>query len=385
MLPANRAVPLAAVACGIVIAVHVFAAEPSAVQAPQTPPVRTAQQQFKNVQVLRDIPANQMIPTMHLITGQLGVGCQFCHVWEQWDREDKPQKQIARRMMLMTANLNRSSFAGREAVTCYTCHRGEAKPPIMVRLPVPTPPPHDAPEPRMPVLPSVDDVLAKYVRALGGEQALRKVKSRAIVGTRDVPTGAGGLVPVTAAVEIYHKAPNLLVHINKAKTFTVSEGFDGTAAWAQTVAGAVSTLPPPDDERTRRRANLYEPLELKSSYEQMDVTGIEIIGTRQAYVVTAVPERDTPERLYFDVDTGLLLRRAVFMNTAAGPSPFEVDFEDYRDADGVKVPFLVRMTPASQRAELGTRSTLRIQRVRTNVEIPDSRFVRPQPLPRTAR
>lgn len=348
-------------------------------------PVRTASQQYKNVQVLKAIPANQMIQTMHLITGQLGVGCQYCHIWEEWDREDKPQKQIARRMMIMTAEINRSSFGGAQAVTCYTCHQGKPKPAAMVALPVPAPPPHDAPEPPAPVLPAVDDILGRYVRALGGEQALRRITSRVIVGKRDIPTGAGGLIPVLADVEIYQQAPNLSVSVYRTAKFTISEGFDGTTAWAQNAAGAVNPLQNPDQGRARRIASFYEPLELKQNYTRMEVSGIEALGSRQAYVVVGYPDGDTPERLYFDLQTGLLLRRAVYLPTAMGPSPYEVHFDDYRDVGhGVKMPFVVRMTPASQRVEIGTRSTLRVEKVRTNVAIDPARFVKPQPRPRPA-
>jgi photosynthetic reaction center cytochrome c subunit len=357
----------------------VLAAPPAAEPQAPAPAVRAAREQYKNLQVLGDIPANEMIPTMHLITGQLGVGCQYCHIWEEWDREDKPAKQVARRMMLMTADINRRSFGGMQGVTCYTCHRSEPKPDTMVALPIPPPPPHDAPEPAAPMLPSVDEVLDRYVRALGGEQALRRVTSRVITGKQDFPTGAGGLIPVASDVEIYQKAPNLIVNVHRTAMFTVADGFDGVSAWTQTTAGAVNTLPNPDQQRTRRRASMYEPLEFKGNYTRMDVAGLEDVGARHAYVVVAVPEGDTAERLYFDTETGLLLRRAVHLNTAAGPSPYQVDFEDYRDSGGVKVPFVVRMTPATQRSEIGTRSTIRVERVRNNVDIPDDRFTRPAP------
>ena len=117
----------------------------------------------------------------------------------------------------------------------------------------------------------------------------------------------------------------------------------------------------------------------------MEVRAIEKVGARDAYVVVGYPEGDTPERLYFDAQSGLLLRRAVYLPTAAGPSPFEMDFDDYRDEGGVKIPFVIRMNPASQRTEIGTSSTLRVLKVQTNVAIDDARFTKPQPRPRPAQ
>jgi len=369
---------------GIALATVLVSAAPQQPQA-SAPQVRTAQQQYKNVQVLKDIPATQMTPTMHLIAGQLGVGCQYCHVWEEWEKEDRAPKQTARRMMTMMAEINRNPlFGGAQVVTCYTCHQGKPKPVSTVVLPVPAPPSHDAPPPPpSPPLPTVDQILSKYVQAIGGEQALRKVTSRVITAKQDIATGPGGLVSVPAEVEIYQKAPNLTLNIYRTEKFTISSGFDGTTAWTQTAAGAVNNLPSPDQGRVKRSANFYEALELKQNYALVEVRGIEAVGARQAYVVVGFLEGDTPERLYFDTQTGLLLRRAVSLPTAVGQSPFEMDFDDYRDTGGgVKIPFVIRMNPASQRTELGTSSTLRVEKIQNGVAIDEARFTKP-PVPRS--
>jgi hypothetical protein len=340
--------------------------------------VRTAAQQFKNVQVLTDIPAALMNPTMHLIQGQLGVECQFCHIWEEWDREDKPMKQVARRMLAMTADLNRSQFNGNQVITCYTCHRGNPKPVSVVALPAPKPPSVDNPPPR-PVLPRVDQILAKYVEALGGEQALRRVSSRHIVATRDIPTGPGGVDPMPASAELYQKAPNLTMNVYRTATFSIADGFDGTTAWARNMAGVVTTPPMPDRERVRRAADFYEPLDLRREYTRLAVSAIEKVMGRDAYVVTGYFEDDLPERLYFDVESGLLVRKATTLPTAVGLSPFEVTYEDYRPGpSGVRVPWVIRMTPAGPRTEIATSSTLRIQKVEEGVPLADDLFLRPR-------
>ena len=366
------------VTCAIALATAIVGAR---VQEPApAPPPR----QFKNVQVMKDIPFAQMNPAMHLIAGQLGVGCTYCHIWEQWEREDKPQKQIARSMMALTAAINKSAFGGSQRVNCYTCHRGSPKPDTMVALPVPPPPHYTLTEPPpAPVLPAVAEILSKYVAALGGEQALRRITSRVITGTREVPLGPAGLDPMPGEFTIYQKAPNLTLSVSRTDRAAIADGFDGTTAWAQNAAGAVNILQDPDQGRARRGANFYEALELAKNYTRMDVVGIAPIGTREAYEVIGFPEGDTPERLYFDRQTGLLLRRAVYLETVAGPSPLQVDFDDYRDiGGGVKMPFLIRMNPAGQRLELGTSSTYRVTRIQTGVALDDSRFVRPQPKPR---
>src|SRR6266853_1331376 len=120
---------LFAASMDVALAAVLISAAPQQPQAPALlPPVRTAPQQYKNIQVWKDVPAAQINPTMHLISAQLGVQCQFCHIWEEWDREDKPQKQIARNMISMMVELNRTAFGGTPVVTCFTCHQGKAKP-----------------------------------------------------------------------------------------------------------------------------------------------------------------------------------------------------------------------------------------------------------------
>ena len=95
---------------------------------PSAPPTKTAEQQFKNIQVLKDIPADQVIPSMQFIASSLGVGCDFCHVEHQMDKDDKKTKQTARKMIAMQLAIDKNHFNGELEVTCYTCHRGTAHP-----------------------------------------------------------------------------------------------------------------------------------------------------------------------------------------------------------------------------------------------------------------
>jgi hypothetical protein len=227
-------------------------------------------------------------------------------------------------------------------------------------------------------LPTVDQILNRYVQALGGEQAIRKVSSRTITGTQYIPTGPGGVVPVPAVVERYQKAPNLLVTIYRTPMYVISQGFDGAQAWSQNQNGRVVDAIALDTARARRGADFHEPLNLKQQYPQMTVQGIERINNRDTYVIIAVPKDDAPERLYFDTETGFLVRKLTVLPTPIGNSPFQTDFDDYRDTgSGVKVPFLIQMNPASARTELAPSATLRVSKVDDNVAIDATKFAKP--------
>src|ERR1022692_3945983 len=102
---------------------------------------KKAEEQFKNIQVLKGIPADQLIPAMQFITASLGVECQFCHVEGAFEKDDKKPKQTARKMMEMMFAINRDNFEGHREVTCYSCHRGSTgpigTPPVMAEEPKP--------------------------------------------------------------------------------------------------------------------------------------------------------------------------------------------------------------------------------------------------------
>lgn len=342
---------------------------------------RKAEEAYKNIQVLKGTPASELILAMHFIRTALGVDCEFCHETPDRASDSKKTKETARQMMSMMLSVNKTMFQGRQVVTCYTCHRGSTRPMGVPPLPV-----FETPEATTVALPSVDQILANYVRALGGEQAIRKVTTRVITATQYIPTGPGGTIPVPAQAELHQKAPNLVLNVYRTPTYTISDGFDGTTKWAQDANGRVINAFEIDSLRARRNANFYESLDLKQEYSRLTVTGVERVGDREAFVLMGYPQNDAPERLYFDRDTGLLLRKASVLPSPVGANPYQVDYDDYRDVgNGVKVPYVIEVSPATPRTEFGVTVTIRVQKVEENVPIENSKFAKPQPRPAQPR
>jgi zinc protease len=171
----------------------------------------------------------------------------------------------------------------------------------------------------------------------------------------------------------------LLVNIRRTDKLTLAEGFDGSVAWTQNVAGMVTNLPNPDQERAARSASLYESVDLKNGYGRMEVRGIEKVNGRDAYLVVGFPQNDTPERLFFDTQTGLLVAKKTVIPTLFGDNPAEVYYDDYRDTgSGVKIPFSIYMIPGSPRSEMWTNSTMHVQKVQDNVPLDSGKFAKPQ-------
>lgn len=361
------------VAVGLTLAVAMFAHAQGG--APPTEG-KTAEQVFKNIKVMNGTPADQVIESMHLIRGALGVDCEFCHEDPDRAADTKKPKETARAMMRMVMDLNKNNFEGKQEVTCYTCHRGSAIPATTLVLPVV---PKEVVTDAQPQLPSADQILAKYVQALGGEQAIRKINSRVITGTQTIPIGPGGTVPYPATVERSEKAPNLVVSVYRTPTYTISDGFDGMKAWSQDFRGRVTEPGSVDQMRAKRYADFYLPLDLKQVYPKMQVENVESVNGHEAYVVTAQPQGDREERFYFDAQTGLLLRRWSSLPTPVGDAPFQVDYDDYRDTgSGVRFPYLIKMNPAGPRLEPSSSVTIRVTKVQDNAPIDSSKFTKPE-------
>ena len=369
--------------CAACVVVVCFASIARA-QLPAGSEGKTAEQVYKNIQVLQGTPMDLFLPEMRLFEAALGVNCEYCHLEQDRSKDDLEEKQTARKMIAMVREINKN-FDGRTVVTCYTCHRGNVEPvgvtmfPSVERTELNEEEKAKAPAPNYP---TVDEILNKYTQAIGGEQAARKITSRMITATQDIPTGAGGRMPVQAQVEIYQKAPNLVLNVYRTDKFTIADGFDGTSSWAQNARGIVSNDSGIDLARAKRNADFYLGLDLKSEYTRLTVTGTEKVNNREAYVLTGIVRGAGPDRLYFDTQTGLLLRRLTLQPTPFGSTPTQVDYDDYRDdGSGVKLPFVVRMTPGSAGAVLAVSSTIRIQKVQENAPLDESKFVKPQPKP----
>lgn len=361
-----------AAAAGSILATAIFAGAQQ-----QQLAGKTAEQAFKNVQVLKDIPADQLVPTMRVMAGSLGVNCGFCHV-EDRSKDDLETKQTARKMITMMMEINKNNFDARQEVTCFTCHKGTNDPVSTLQYSDEAAPPRPREQG-----PSVDQIIANYVQALGGEEAIRKVTSITVMETRDAPAppggGGGGRGEAPAAaegrgggaggrggagggrgegaagppqdqIEQYMKAPNLMVNIVRAPNGQTTEmGFDGTTGWTQNARGMVADMKGVDEARTARMADFYEPLDLSKEYTRLQARGtarIEVFAREHdAYVVVGTPQGQPPERLFFDTSTGLLIRKVVVDPTPAGNAPTQTDYDDYRNiGEGVKFPFIIRVT-----------------------------------------
>jgi len=346
---------------------------PSAPNAPAVPAgPKLAEEEFKNIQALKGIPADQVIPSMQFIAASLGVECEFCHVAHANEKDDKKSKVTARKMINMMMAINKDNFEGHREVTCYSCHRGSTDPvatPIVTdEEPRPAADQGKKPGKEKASLPTADQLLDEYLAAIGGADALQKITSRMQKGTL---TAFGGQhFPVV----VYSKAPDKRVSIMHLQGGDSVTAFDGKQGWLG-VPGRVHTMSAAENDAARIDADLYLPAQLKTLYQKFSVDSGEKIDGRDTYMVVGRTDGQPPLRLYLDKESGLLLRLVRYAETPLGRNPTQIDYGDYRDANGVKMPF--RWTLARP----GNRFTVQVEQVQQNVPVDDAKFAPPPPAP----
>jgi photosynthetic reaction center cytochrome c subunit len=341
------------------------------------PKPKTTQEAFKNIQVLKDLPPGQLIPAMQFITASLGVECDFCHVRNAFDKDDKKTKQTARKMMQMMFALNQQNFEGRREVTCYSCHRGASKP---VSIPMVgdtaalaaledfAPPTSSESNPAAD-LPNASEVLDKYVTAMGGAAAIGKISSR--VGTGKVTFAAGPALPV----QIAWKAPGkqiMTVHLPVGDSTTV---WNGHAGWLSAPGAPVRETNEADYDGARIDADLQLPIHLKQMFSDLKVIEVERVRDHDAVLLLASNPGQSSLELFFNKDSGLLLRQLRFSKSPLGLNPTRTDYDDYKDFDGVKVPMHMTIARPINRLDI------HFDQVSQNVAVDDAQFEAPPPKP----
>jgi photosynthetic reaction center cytochrome c subunit len=345
---------------------------PPAKKPPEGAAPKLAEEEYKNIQALKGIPAEQVIPSMQFIAASLGVECEYCHVARAFEKDDKKPKVTARKMIGMMMAINKENFESHREVTCYSCHRGSsdpvATPIITAEQPKREAAEGDKPGEPKPVFPSADQLLDKYISAIGGADALQRITSRVQKGTL---TAFGGQ---HFPVDVYSKAPGKrlsVMHLSNGDSVT---SFDGHQGWLS-VPGRVHMMSAAENAAARIDADLYFPLHVKTLFEKFRVDAGEKIDGHDTYLIVSSNEGQPPLRLYFDKESGLLLRLVRYAETPLGRIPTQIDYADYREANGLKTPF--RWTLSRP----GNQFTIQVEQLEQNVPVDDAKFVAPPPPP----
>jgi photosynthetic reaction center cytochrome c subunit len=332
---------------------------------------KTASQEFKNIQVLKNIPADQLIPTMQFVSASLGVECEFCHVERERDKDDKKTKKTAREMMRMVAAINRDNFSGEREVTCNTCHRGAVHPLAIPAIATAAPKPAVADRVQEDASaraswPSGNSVIAKYLEAAGGQAALEKVTTRVEKGNALLAEGR------KLPIEVFAKSPDMRVSVMHTPNGDSVTAYNGRAGWLAAPGRPPREMSAADQYAARLDATVMFPSHLTTMFAETRLQPhSEEVDGHATTVVWAMTKAEPPAKLYFDPQSGLLVRMVHYTDTALGINPTQIDYADYRDAGGVKTPY--RWTIARPSGAF----TIQLDEVQSNAPIDAAKFVKP--------
>jgi len=380
---------------GLILVATAIAAPPAG---SSTKPM-LSDQAFKNIQALKGIPLDDFMGTMGVMTGSLGFDCSDCHKGAGTDNVDwafdTPRKLIARRMIAMVTTINRDNFNGRQMVTCYSCHHGRDRPlttPTVESVYSPSPADMDDVLTQVPGLPPAEKIIDKYIAAVGGAERLAGLKSYIATGTSVGFGGFGGGAQVT----LYAKAPDQRTLIIDFKDTPgrgdTTRSFDGHTGWLRTPLNVLGEYELSGGELAGARldAEMAFPGKIKEILTNLrvslptSISDLPALSSQESKEANVGIGQDRPVdvvqgngpaavlvTLYFDRESGLLLREVRYSKSPIGRVPTMIDYSDYRDVGGIKMPFRMVF------AWLNGRDAIRLNEVRTNVPIDPAVFGKP--------
>jgi hypothetical protein len=171
--------------------------------------------------------------------------------------------------------------------------------------------------------PTSEQLLAKYVQAVRGKAAAEKFNSIVLKGT-NISENA------SMPLEVYRKSPGKVLSPVSTPQGAFSLGFDGTAGWMQGGNG-VHDLGAAEMAFMMDQEGIYDVIKIQEPFPKMRLAGEEKIGDRDAWILRAPGPDNKILRLYFDAETGYLLRKVILTPSMIGAIPEQFDFEDYRE------------------------------------------------------
>jgi photosynthetic reaction center cytochrome c subunit len=341
-----------------------------------------AEDVFKNVQLLKGISVKEFMDTMGFFSASTSLNCIDCHSPEGEGLEayaiDTPLKQTARKMILLVNMINQTTFGGQRKVSCYTCHRAtdhpKTIPSLLEQYGIPTDDPNEVEivsnalgEPATQM--SADQILDKYIQAIGGAAQLAKLTSFIAKGTY----GGYETFSENVPMEIFASAPNWLTTIIHTQHGDTVSTYDGVHGWLAAADKLMRVLPLSGGDLggAKMDASLAFPAELKQAFKWRTGFPSTSIDGRPVQVIQEAGEGETGPKLYFDKESGLLVRQVRYADTAVGIIPTQIDYSDYRGVAGVKMPFhwVVTWTDG--------RSAIELMEIQPNARIDAAKFATP--------
>jgi photosynthetic reaction center cytochrome c subunit len=373
---------LAVAALAVVWLMGIAFVDRAAAQAPAPAKSQIAGEAFKNVSTstLKGLTVDDFLGAMGVISADLGLDCADCHPGAGSDRVDwvfdTDRKKTARKMVEMVAAINRTNFAGAQAVTCFSCHHGRLRPTTTIALDTLYGPPNEEKDDLIAAgqgQPTATQVLDKYIQALGGAQKLAGLTSFIATGTSLGYEGLGG----GGSFQIFAKSPDQRTvqivfkdHPERGDSIRVYSGRNGWVKSPRSLLGQYE-LTGSELDGLRLDAQLAFPGQIKQVLTNLRVGNPDDLNGREVVVLQGTSQKGILVTLYFDKQTGLLSRMVRYSKSPVGRIPTQSDYADYRDVGGIKFPFKYTY------AWLDGKDSFQLTDVKTNVPVDAAKFNRP--------
>jgi len=216
--------------------------------------------------------------------------------------------------------------------------------------------------------PSVDQVLTKYVDALGGQAAYEKVTTRIMKGSVEIPDDN-----VTGTAQVLAKPGSYRLTMDIPGYGVVETVIDGGHGWEKSPDSGVNAMSNADLANALRDHHFYREVRLKELFPKMETAAAAPVNGRAVNVIAATPAGGEAEKLYFDAETGLLVEHEYERVTLEdGIVKYTVLYRDYREVDGLKLPATIE-----QRSPDST-TIFKFAEIRNNAPLADTAFAKPE-------
>jgi photosynthetic reaction center cytochrome c subunit len=351
------------------------------------------------VQVLKGIPLDDFMGTMGVMSAALGFDCSECHAGAGTDKvdwaADTPKKVMARKMVTMVQTINKENFNTRQLVTCWTCHHGKDRPATTPALEYVYGPPTSELDDVLrqePGMPTGDSIVDKYLTAIGGAAKWGAIKSYVATGKSVGFGGFGGGGVVTIYAQFPDKHTTLIDFKDTPDRGDQIRSYNGTVGWLKTPLNVLGEYQLTGGELAGAKldAELTFPGQIKQvltglrvslpltisdlpgpSSQTSTETGTGIGKDRLVDVVQGNGPDGLLATMFFDQQSHLLIRIIRYAKSPIGRVPTQVDYSDYREVNGVKIPFHMTF------AWLDGRDAIQLSDVKVNVPIAAARFGKP--------
>ena len=378
----SRPIVMAGLALAVLWLMGTALVQRAAAQAAAAAKTKTAEEVFKNVttSTLKGLVVDDFLGSMGAISADLGLDCADCHPGAGSDKVDwvidTPRKRTTRRMVEMVATINRTNFGNAQMVTCFTCHHGRLRPSTTIALDALYGTPNDEKDDIVAPIadgPSATQILDKYIQALGGAQNLAGLKSFVATGTSVGYEGLGG----GGQFQILAQAPDhrtvQIVFKDHPERGDSTRAYNGATGWIKSPRGLLGEYEVVGDELKGQRleAQLAFPAQIKQALTNLKAGNPDSINGADVDVVQGTGSGGLLATLYFDKQSGLLVRMVRYSKSPVGRVPTQTDYADYRDVGGIKFPFKYTFS------WLDGKDAFQLTDVKTNVPIEAAKFGKP--------